>query len=724
MLRFEITARNSDEEPTDVSKLNAMKLAMSSLQETRLQHITFLKQKFRNSWLVEGASNTAFFHNNIRIRQGNNTISELVYENGVTVSEVDQLHDHVVQFYENKFNGDELPIEPQLFDYEHPSLSAVESSQMDDIPSPEEIKAIVFNLNVDGAPGPDGFSGCFYRHCWEIIGEDLINVVVYCWHLKIIPNGVNSSLITLLAKVRGANTLRNYRPIGLSNFFFKVFTKILATRLGGVLDNLVSEEQVAFMKGRNIHENISVASEMVNELHIKRKDGNIGLKLDITQAFDTVSWSFVLEVFRRYGFSEDWCLWILNILQSTRISILLNGSPEGYFKITRGLRQGDPLSPLVFVLIEDVLSRKLLRFSMKRRCPTWKYEECYQSGKPFGYLPTCFRPDCVSAKEQDYYGGGSLRRRNYLADFLGLSVATFPNRYLGVQIMPGTVRAIRNFIWTGDSSTRRDFVVAYDKICTPYSEGGLGLCRMAVMNKALLMKLWWKIRTSNKLVENNTKLLIGDGSSTSLYFDNWCTNVSIASLIDTQDLDRSVLVRDILINGEYVIPEVHLSRLIAAGIDLSNLPVLQGGEDIYIWMPDLKGWFSVQSARELIRARYPVFDGASLLWRQAVHPPLAAQNWKFLREACATQDKLCERFKINIANICYLCKNSEESLEHVLWSCCFSRRAWNWIGHIFGLVPNYNNIVSYKSAKGRSRMVKDLWLMANLVVKSELWAFK
>lgn len=106
------------------------------------------------------------------------------------------------------------------------------------------------------------------------------------------------------------------------------------------------------------------------------------------------------------------------------------------------------------------------------------------------------------------------------------------------------------------------------------------------------------------------------------------------------------------------------------------------------------------------------------------HPSLASQNWNFLREVCATQDKVRERFKINIANICYLCKNNEETLEHVLWRCCFSIRAWDWIGNIFDLVPNYNIIVSYKSAKGRSRMVKDLWLVANLVVRFELWAMR
>ncbi|XP_026442691.1 uncharacterized protein LOC113342335 [Papaver somniferum] len=164
---------------------------------------------------------------------------------------------------------------------------------MDSLPTVEEIQKVVFDLGADSAPGPDGFSGCFYRHCWEIIQHDLFVAILFCWQHKFTPSEANSSLIILLAKVRGANSLRNFRLIGLSNFFFKIFTKILTTRLGSVLEKLVSEEQVAFMKERNIHENISLASEMVNELHIKSKDGGLGMKLDISQAFDNVSWSFL-----------------------------------------------------------------------------------------------------------------------------------------------------------------------------------------------------------------------------------------------------------------------------------------------------------------------------------------------------------------------------------------------------------------------------------------------
>lgn len=225
--------------------------------------------------------------------------------------------------------------------------------------------------------------------------------------------------------------------------------------------------------------------------------------------------------------------------------------------------------------------------------------------------------------------------------------------------------------------------MGYDKVCTPFDEGRLGISSMTVMNRALLMKLWWKICTSKKKwakylvanffgrngelkrkgikstilpgirwvydqVEENIKVLIGDGSTTSLYFDVWCANRSIASILDQMDLDRTIKVSDLLVDGVWVINDVHRLRLEAAGVVLNDLPRPSVGDVTRIWMPDYKGNFSVNSARNLIRPRLQKFEGANLLWRQCIHPTLAAQNWKILRGACATLDQVRSRCKIEM----------------------------------------------------------------------------
>ncbi|XP_026420116.1 uncharacterized protein LOC113316107 [Papaver somniferum] len=677
-LRFEAAALLSDDNPDDITKLNIMKDAMDKLNDTRAQLNTMLKQKSRNKWLVEGSSNTNFFHNSIRIRRSSNTISELVDSAGNTISDYELLRNHFVHYYEDKFNGPELEIDPILFDYGHISISEEESLAMDRIPSSEEIKHAVFDLGEDSAPGPDGFSGCFYRHCWDIIQDDLLRAVIYCWNSGHIPNGVNSSLIVLIPKVRGANSLRNFRPIGLSNFFFKIFTKILATRLGSVLDNLVSEEHVAFMKGRNIHENISLASELINDLHINRKDGNLGLKLDISQAFDTVSWFFVLEVFR---------------------------SPEGFFKINRGLRQGDPLSPLIFVLMENVLSRNITKLFAEKKMSYMvtrggNLRSINSLVDLLGKYQRASGQSVCRQKSKIYYGGGSLSRRNYLVDYLGMSVASFPDRYLGVQIMPGAVSTSKKN-WEGYLKakffSRRGYIKTYGV-------------------KSTILP---GIRRVYKYVEANTKVLLGDGRSTSLYYDVWYGEKCFAEILDDFTLDRLVLVSDCYRDNQWVFSENHLNCLIEAGVDMHNLPLPNGGEDKRVWMPKFSGDFSVSSAKELIRQKHGRFNEASMLWRKEIHPKLAAQNWKFIRGACATLDIIQSRFKINFANKCVLCETEEESLEHILFHCSFAARAWSWISGIIGMSAIFNIVASFKAAKGRSSIVRDLWLVANLVISVE-----
>ncbi|XP_026420461.1 uncharacterized protein LOC113316513 [Papaver somniferum] len=238
--------------------------ARNAVDEVRTELAVMLKQKSRTSWLEDGDQNTRFFHNSIRMRRSQNTISKLKISSNSTLILQDETKDYIVDYYRAKFNGGDVHIDPRLFEYDHERISAVECAFMDVIPSMEEVKGVVFHLGADSAPGPNGFTGSLYRQCWNIISKDLFNVITNCWAMRKIPNGINSSFIVLIPKNKKSDAIKDYRPIGLSNLFFKIITKIMATRLGTVLNKLISEEQVAFMKGRNIHENIALASEMIN----------------------------------------------------------------------------------------------------------------------------------------------------------------------------------------------------------------------------------------------------------------------------------------------------------------------------------------------------------------------------------------------------------------------------------------------------------------------------
>lgn len=130
----------------------------------------------------------------------------------------------------------------------------------------------------------------------------------------------------------------------------------MAHKLSTLLIKLISKEQGGFVHSRHIHENISLASKIMSDLHKKCTWVNVVLKIDMSKAFDKVNWSFLSQVLTRYGFSQEWRTLIQNRLCNNIFSVCIGGFTSRFFKSTRGLRQSDPLCPLLFILCEKPLS--------------------------------------------------------------------------------------------------------------------------------------------------------------------------------------------------------------------------------------------------------------------------------------------------------------------------------------------------------------------------------
>ncbi|VFQ80252.1 unnamed protein product [Cuscuta campestris] len=227
------------------------------------------------------------------------------------------------------------------------------------LPLEEEIKAAIWQLNPNSSAGRDGYNGEFFKHFWDIIKADLISATHEYFQGIPIPMDFGSTNIALIPKVEGAREIGDYRPIALSTFFSKMLSRIVANRLGPLLNKLISPEQAGFQKGKGIEEHILLTNELMHNLDSKVRGGNVMIKQDMAKDFDKISWNYLQAVLQAFGFNEQSISLLLQNFRATYMSVLVNGKPNGFFKIMRGVKHGDPLSPLLFIIGSEGFSRSL-----------------------------------------------------------------------------------------------------------------------------------------------------------------------------------------------------------------------------------------------------------------------------------------------------------------------------------------------------------------------------
>lgn len=165
--------------------------------------------------------------------------------------------------------------------------------------------------------------------------------------------------LSLIPKTVGADALGNFRPISLCNVTYKIISKILARRLQTVTPLMVSNNQSAFVQGRLLVENVLLATEMVQGFNRANISSRGLLKVDLKKVFDSVKWDFILQILRTADFPPVFINWISECLTTTSFSVNVNGELCGFFQGTRGLRQGDPISPSLFVIAMEAFSNLL-----------------------------------------------------------------------------------------------------------------------------------------------------------------------------------------------------------------------------------------------------------------------------------------------------------------------------------------------------------------------------
>jgi hypothetical protein len=316
-----------------------------------------IRQRSRDRDILEGDRNTTYFQAIANQSSRKKMVYSLMGPRGVVEDQTGMMR-VAVDFYKNLFaveNKEDIFLSSDFWETED-LVTQAENDTLDAPFSIEEIKEAVFSSYSDGAPGPDGLSFMFYQKFWEILKEDLVSLFEDFYKGDLDLYRLNCAMLTLIPKVEEVKEMKQFRPISLINCSFKIFLKVLTNRLGKISDRLMTSNQCAFIKGRYILESVVVAHELVHSLH-KKKDPGLIIKLDYEKAYDRISWDFLFEVLSSRGFSERWVNWIKCLMKGGSVGVILNGEESSYFKPGKGLRQGDPISPLLFNLVGDVLTK-------------------------------------------------------------------------------------------------------------------------------------------------------------------------------------------------------------------------------------------------------------------------------------------------------------------------------------------------------------------------------